>query len=563
MKQQLIECVPNFSEGNDMSVIKQITSEIEGVEGVKLLDVDPGKATNRTVVTFVGTPPEVITAAVRAAKKAAELIDMSQHHGEHPRFGAIDVCPLIPVANITMEETVLHARELARRLGEEVGLTVYCYEHAARTEQRRNLALVREGEYEGLKDRIASPDWKPDFGPATFSPRSGATAVGAREFLVAYNVNLNTTSVRRANAIAFDVREKGRKKREGNPLTGPIVKDDNGEDVWIPGSLKSVKAIGWFIKEYGIAQISMNLTNLGVTPVHVAFDEVCEKARQRGIRVTGSELVGLIPLSAMFDADRFFLKKQQRSTGVSDEELINIAVKSLGLSDLYPFKPDEKIIEYAMADRSEGRLIDLTVADFTHETASESPAPGGGSISAAVGALGAALATMVANLSAHKRGWDERWEEFSSWAEKGKRFHDELLALVDEDTQAFNKVMDVFAMPRDTEAQKAEKKRAMEEATKYAMDVPFRVMQSTYDSMEVIKAMADNGNPSSASDAGVGALCARTAVSGAYLNIKTNAAGLEDQKFVDEMLAKGKEIETKAISLEQEILAIVNRQISS
>ncbi|TDI34794.1 MAG: glutamate formimidoyltransferase [Acidobacteria bacterium] len=563
MKQQLIECVPNFSEGNDMSVIQQITSEIEGVEGVKLLDVDPGKATNRTVVTFVGTPQEVIAAAVRAARKAAELIDMRQHHGEHPRFGAIDVCPLIPVANITMEETVLHAHELARRLGDEVGLTIYCYEHAARTQGRRNLALVREGEYEGLEDRLGSPDWKPDFGPATFSPSSGATAVGARDFLVAYNVNLNTTSTRRANAIAFDVREKGRKKREGNPLTGPVVKDDKGEDVWNPGSLKSVKAIGWFIKEYGIAQISMNLTHLGVTPVHVAFDEVCEKARQRGIRVTGSELVGLIPLQAMLDAGRFFLRKQQRSTGVSDAELIKIAVKSLGLSDLYPFKPDEKIIEYAMADRSEERLIDMTLADFTHETASESAAPGGGSISAAVGALGAALATMVANLSAHKKGWDDRWEEFSSWAEKGKRFHDELLALVDEDTQAFNKVMDVFAMPRDTEAQKAEKKHAMEEATKYAMDVPFRVMQSTYDSMEVIKAMADNGNPSSASDAGVGALCARTAVLGAYLNIKTNAAGLEDKKFADDMLAKGEEIETKAISLEREILAIVNRQIAN
>ena len=563
MKQQLIECVPNFSEGNDMSVIKQITSEIEGVEGVKLLDVDPGKATNRTVVTFVGTPQEVIAAAVRAAKKAAELIDMSQHHGEHPRFGAIDVCPLIPVANITMEETVLHAHELARRLGEEVGLTIYCYEHAARTERRRNLAVVREGEYEGLKDRLASQDWKPDFGPATFNPRSGATAVGARDFLVAYNVNLNTTSARRANAIAFDVREKGRKKREGNPLTGRVVKDEKGEDVWVPGSLKSVKAIGWFIKEYGIAQISMNLTNLGVAPVHVAFDEVCEKARQRGVRVTGSELVGLIPLKAILDAGRFFLRKQQRTTGVSDEELIKIAVKSLGLNDLYPFKPDEKIIEFAMADRSKGRLIDMTVADFTHETASESPAPGGGSISAAVGALGAALATMVANLSAHKRGWDDRWEEFSTWAEKGKNYHDELLALVDEDTEAFNKVMDVFAMARDTKAQKAERKRSMQEATKYAMDVPFRVMQSSFDSMEVIKAMAEKGNPSSVSDAGVGALCARTAVSGAYLNIKTNAAGLEDKKFVDDMLKKAEEIEKKALSLEQEILAIVNRHISS
>ena len=563
MKQQLVECVPNFSEGNDMSVIKQITSKIEGVEGVKLLDVDPGKATNRTVVTFVGTPKEVIAAAVRAASKAAELIDMSQHYGEHPRFGAIDVCPLIPVANITMEETVQHAHELARRLGEEVGLTIYCYEHAARTERRRNLAVVREGEYEGLKDRLASQDWKPDFGPATFNPRSGATAVGARDFLVAYNVNLNTTSARRANAIAFDVREKGRKKREGNPLTGRVVKDEKGEDVWVPGSLKSVKAIGWFIKEYGIAQISMNLTNLGVAPVHVAFDEVCEKARQRGVRVTGSELVGLIPLKAILDAGRFFLRKQQRTTGVSDEELIKIAVKSLGLNDLYPFKPDEKIIEFAMADRSKGRLIDMTVADFTHETASESPAPGGGSISAAVGALGAALATMVANLSAHKRGWDDRWEEFSTWAEKGKNYHDELLALVDEDTEAFNKVMDVFAMARDTTAQKAERKRSMQEATKYAMDVPFRVMQSSFDSMEVIKAMAEKGNPSSVSDAGVGALCARTAVSGAYLNIKTNAAGLEDKKFVDDMLKKAEEIEKKALSLEQEILAIVNRHISS
>ena len=563
MKQQLVECVPNFSEGNDMSVIKQITSEIEGVEGVKLLDVDPGKATNRTVVTIVGTPKEVIAAAVGAASKAAELIDMSQHYGEHPRFGAIDVCPLIPVANITMEETVQHAHELARRLGEEVGLTIYCYEHAARTERRRNLAVVREGEYEGLKDRLASQDWKPDFGPATFNPRSGATAVGARDFLVAYNVNLNTTSARRANAIAFDVREKGRKKREGNPLTGRVVKDEKGEDVWVPGSLKSVKAIGWFIKEYGIAQISMNLTNLGVAPVHVAFDEVCEKARQRGVRVTGSELVGLIPLKAILDAGRFFLRKQQRSTGVSDEELIKIAAKSLGLNDLYPFKPDEKIIEFAMADRSKGRLIDMTVADFTHETASESPAPGGGSISAAVGALGAALATMVANLSAHKRGWDDRWEEFSTWAEKGKNYHDELLALVDEDTEAFNKVMDVFAMARDTKAQKAERKRSMQEATKYAMDVPFRVMQSSFDSMEVIKAMAEKGNPSSVSDAGVGALCARTAVSGAYLNIKTNAAGLEDKKFVDDMLKKAEEIEKKALSLEQEILAIVNRHISS
>ena len=561
MKQQLIECVPNFSEGKDLSVIEQITAEVESTEGVKLLDVDPGKATNRTVVTFVGTPREVVAAAVGSARKAAELIDMRWHHGEHPRFGSIDVCPLIPVANITMEETVVHAHELASRLGEEVGLSVYCYEHAARIEQRRNLAIVREGEYEGLEDRIATSDWKPDFGPQLFNPRSGATAVGARDFLVAYNINLNTTSTRRANAIAFDVREKGRKKRQGNPLMGPIVKDDKGEDVWNPGSLKSVKAIGWFIKEYGIAQISMNLTSLGVTPVHVAFNEVCEKARQRGIRVTGSELVGLIPLQAMIDAGRFFLKKQHRSTGISDEELIKIAVKSLGLSDLYMFKPEEKIIEYAIADPSANRLIDLTVAGFTHETASESPAPGGGSIAAAIGALGAALATMVANLSAHKRGWDDRWEEFSDWAEKGKRFQEELLSLVDEDTQAFNKVMDVFAMPMESEDQKAERTRAMQEATRYAMDVPFRVMQRSFNAMEVIKAMAESGNPSSASDAGVGALCARTAVIGAYLNIKTNAVGLTDKQFVEEMLSKGKEIEKKTISLEEEILAIVNGKI--
>ena len=562
MKRPLIECVPNFSEGNDLSIIEQITKEIERVEGVKLLDVDPGKATNRTVVTFVGAPEPVIEAAVRAGAKAAELIDMSRHHGEHPRFGAMDVCPLVPVSNITMEETVRHARELARRLGEEVGLTVFCYEHAAMSEERRNLAVVRAGEYEGLADKLARPEWKPDFGPATFNPRSGATAVGARDFLVAYNVNLNTTSTRRANAIAFDVREKGRKKRRGNPLTGPVVKDEHGEEVWIPGSLKSVKAIGWYIKEYGIAQISMNLTNLGITPVHVAFDEVCEKARLRGIRVTGSELVGLIPLQAMLDAGRYFLRKQQRSTGIPDAEILKIAVASLGLNDLYPFEPRKKIIEYAVEEGSKDRLIDRTVEGFTHETASESAAPGGGSVSAAIGALGAALATMVANLSAHKRGWDDRWEEFSNWAEKGKSYYDELLALVDEDTAAFNAVMEVYSMPKETDAQKAERKRAMQEATRYAMEVPLRVMQSACDSMEVIRAMAEHGNPSSVTDAGVGALCARTAVSGAFLNIKTNAAGLDDKRFVDDLLARAEAIEKEAISREKEILEIVNRVIA-
>ncbi|MCZ6598613.1 MAG: glutamate formimidoyltransferase, partial [Planctomycetota bacterium] len=413
MTRRLVECVPNFSEGNDMSVIRRITDEIESVDGVKLLDVDPGKATNRTVVTFAGTPDEVVEAAVRAGRKAAELIDMEKHTGEHPRFGAMDVCPLVPIAGINMDETVAYARELARRLGEEAGLTIYCYEHAALSPERSNLADVRAGEYEGLKERLADPRWKPDFGPAELSVRSGATAVGARDFLVAYNVNLNTTSTRRANAIAFDVREKGRIKREGDPRTGPIVKDDQGNPVWIPGSLKCVKAIGWFIEEYGIAQISINLTNISVTSIHVAFDEVCRRADERGIRVTGSEIVGLVPLQAMLDAGRHYLHKQQRSTGVSDSELIKIAVKSLGLDDLTPFEPREKIIEYVLADPDKKRLVDLSVRGFVEETASESAAPGGGSVAAALGALGAALGTMVANLSAHKRGWDDRWEEFS------------------------------------------------------------------------------------------------------------------------------------------------------
>jgi len=563
MSNQLIECVPNFSEGRDPAVIRQITDQIETVEGVKLLDVDPGQATNRTVVTFVGPPEPVLEAAVRAVRKASELIDMRKHKGAHPRFGATDVCPLVPVANITMEETVVYARKLAQRLGDELGITVFCYENAALSEQRRNLATVRAGEYEGLKDRLASPEWKPDFGPATFNPKSGATAVGARDFLVAYNVNLNTTSTRRANAIAFDIREKGREKREGDPLTGKIVRDANGQPVMIPGTLKCVKAIGWFIEEYGIAQISINLTNISVTPVHVAFDECCRKAAERGIRVTGSELVGLIPLRAMLDAGRYFLKKQQRSVGVSDQELIKIAVKSLGLDDLYPFKPEEKIIEYAIAARSKPakKLVDRTVVGFVEETASESPAPGGGSISAAVGALGAALATMVANLSSHKRGWDERWEEFSDWAEKGKAHYVELLRLVDEDTLAFNKIMDAFSLPKGTEAEKAARKQTIQEATKGAILVPFKVMQTALAAMDVIQAMAEIGNPNSVSDAGVGALCARTAVLGAYLNVKINCASLEDKMFVNDTLARGAEIERKAIEKEREILALVNEKI--
>jgi glutamate formiminotransferase/formiminotetrahydrofolate cyclodeaminase len=563
MAEQLVECVPNFSEGRDLSIIKQITDQIESVDGVKLLDVDPGKATNRTVVTFVGSPEAVLQAAYVAASSASHLIDMAKHHGEHPRFGATDVCPLIPVANITMDETVEYARQLAKRLGEELGLTIYCYEHAAFVKGRQNLAVVRAGEYEGLKDKLTRPGWKPDFGPAEFNPRSGATAVGARDFLVAYNVNLNTTSTRRANAIAFDVREKGRIKRKGDPLTGEIVRDQQGEPVWSPGTLKSVKGIGWFIEEYGIAQISMNLTNIGVTPVHVAFDEVCKKAEARGVRVTGSELVGLIPLRAMLDAGKYFLRKQKRSVGVSDGEIIKIAVKSLGLDDLYPFKPEEKIIEYAIADRSRKRLVDMPVVEFVEAAASETPTPGGGSVSAAVGALGIALGTMVANLSSHKRGWDDRWEEFSDWAEKGKQYHEELLRLVDADTEAFNKVLEAFGLPNETDAERADQKAAVEAATKLAIEVPLQIMEQALESMDVIKAMASSGLPTSVSDAGVGALCARAAVRGAFLNVKINSGDLEDRAYVEEVVAKGRDIEAKATSLEQEILGIVEEKMGT
>jgi len=561
MSEPLIECVPNFSEGRDPAIIKQITAEIEAVEGVLLLDVDPGKATNRTVVTFVGTPEPVLEAAVRAVRKAAELIDMSQHKGEHPRFGATDVCPLVPVANITMEQTVELARRLAKRLGEEVGISVYCYEHAALSEARKNLAAVREGEYEALKERLSRPEHKPDFGPSTFNPRSGATAVGARDFLVAYNVNLNTTSTRRANAIAFDVREKGRQQLNER---FEVVKDEQGNPIWVPGALKCVKGIGWYIDEYGIAQVSLNLTNISVTPVHVAFDECCRSAERRGVRVTGSELVGLIPLGAMLDAGRYFLKKQKRSTGVSDDELIKIAVKSLGLDDLYPFKPEEKIIEYAIAARDAKppkRLVDLTLKGFVEETASESPAPGGGSVAAALGAMGAALATMVANLSSHKRGWDARWEEFSDWADKGKAYHAELTRLVDEDTYAFNRVMDAFGLPRGTDEEKAERKRAIQAATLDAARVPLRVMEVTRESMDVIQAMAEIGNPASVSDAGVGALCARSAVIGAHLNVKINCAGLEQTAEVVALKAKAEEIEAQALAKERSILEIVSAKI--
>lgn len=559
--QPIIECVPNFSEGRDLNLIKQITAEIESVEGVKLLNVDPGNATNRTVVTFVGPPEPVSEAAFRAIKKAGELIDMSKHSGEHPRMGGTDVCPMIPIANITMEETAEHARRLAERVGTELSLPVYLYEDAQPNKSRSNLSVIRAGEYEGLEKKLLSPEWKPDYGPARFDPRRGATVIGARDFLVAYNVNLNTTSVRRANSIAFDVREAGRVKREGNPITGKIVKDENGNPVSIPGSLKSVKAIGWFIEEYGIAQISMNLTNINITPVHIAFDEVCKKAADRGMRVTGSELIGLIPLKAMTDAGKYFLRKQQRSTGVSEKELIRIAVKSMGLDELTPFKPEERIIEYLLADKNDNPLVRLSLSDFADETASESPAPGGGSVSAYVGALGIALATMVANLSSHKKGWDEKWEEYSTVAEKGEAIKQKLVALVDEDTRAFNKIMLAMGMPKTSDEEKELRKKAMEEATRYAIEVPLKVMKTSFESMELIFKMVETGNPNSVSDAGVGALCARTAVLGAGMNVRINAAGFDDRQFLQPVLEEAGRLEMAADKLEKKITEMVMEKI--
>lgn len=559
---KLIECVPNFSEGRDLSVIKQITDEIEKIEGVKLLDVDPGAATNRTVVTFVGTPEEVIEAAFQAVKKAGQLIDMRQHHGAHPRFGATDVCPLVPVANITMEETVEYARRLAKRIGEELGISVYCYESAAFDPKRRNLAYCRAGEYEGLKEKLGTPEGKPDFGPSEFNAFSGATAVGARDFLVAINYNLNTTSTRRANAIAFDVREKGRPAREGGKVTGKPLKDENGKPIMIPGTLKGTKAIGWFIEEYGIAQVSMNITNIAQTPVHVAYEEVFAKAAARGVRVTGAEIVGLIPKKTLIDAGKFYLTKQQRSVGISEAEIIKIAVKSMGLDDLKPFNPEEKVIEYLLeADNKTKKLVDLTCTGFADETASESPAPGGGSISAYMGALAAALGTMVANLSSHKAGWDERWEEFSVWAEKGQAMKDSLLHLVDEDTNAFNKIMDAFGLPKKTDEEKAARSAAIQAATKFATEVPFHTMQEAYKTFDIVQAMAETGNPNSVTDAGVGALCARSAVMGAHLNVQINASSLKDEAFKADILAKAAEIEKQALAREAEILKIVASKI--
>ena len=552
MQRQLIECVPNISEGRDTEKIRAITAVVETVEGVKLLDVDPGNATNRTVITFVGEPEPVIEAAFRLIKKASELIDMSKHSGEHPRFGATDVCPLVPISNITMEEAASYAHKLGERVGKELGIPGYFYEQAATEEKRQNLANCRSGEYEGLAKKLVDPEWKPDFGPASFNDsvaKTGATAISARDFLIAYNINLNTTSTRRANAIAFDIREAGRIKREGNPITGKKVLDESGEPVRIPGKLKAVKGIGWYIEEYGIAQISYNLTNISITSMHVAFDETCKAAEKRGLRVTGSELVGLVPLQAMLDAADYFLVKQQRSLGISESEKIKIAVKSLGLDDLKPFNPNEKIIEY-MLDSGDKKLVDLTLSDFADETAGESMAPGGGSIAAYAGSLGVALGTMVANLSGHKAGWDDKWEFFSEWAVKGQDYMDKLLYLVDEDTNAFNRIIDGFRMPKDSAEEKAARAEAIEAATKYATEIPLQVMETAHNSMEVMEAMLDKGLQTSLSDAGVGMLCAHAAVLGAYYNVRINAKDIKDREYAEAILEKAEAIADSAITRE-------------
>ena len=567
--ERIIECVPNFSEGRNREVIDAIVAAIEKSGGVKVLDVDPGEATNRTVVTFVGSPEAVLEAAFQGVKTAGELIDMRQHHGAHPRSGATDVLPLIPISGITLEECAELARGLAERIYNELEIPCYCYESAAFKSERRNLAVCRAGEYEALPEKIADPERRPDFGPSEFTKKaafSGATNVGARDFLIAVNYNLNTTSTRRANAVAFDVREKGRPMREGNPITGKIVKDAEGKTVMIPGTLKGCKAIGWFIDEYGIAQVSMNITDINTTPLHIAFDEVCRAAQSRGLRVTGTEIVGLVPKRTLIEAGRYFLEKQQRSRGISEEEIMKIAVKSMGLDDLRPFNPREKVIEYLIEDEAEAaareRLVRMTCKGFAHETASESPAPGGGSISAYMGALGAALGTMVANLSSHKAGWDSRWEEFSNWAEKGQAVMDRLLALVDEDTSAFDRIMAAIGMPKGSEEEKAARAAALEEATLYATEVPLKTMKAALEVFPIVKAMAEDGNPASVSDAGVGALAARSAVLGAQLNVRINAAGLADRAAAERLCAEASEIAAQAVAAEAEVLEIVNERIA-
>lgn len=560
---KIVECVPNFSEGHNMQIIEQIADAIRSVEGIKLLDIDPGKATNRTVVTFVGEPQNVIEAAFRAIQKAAELIDMSKHQGEHPRMGATDVCPLVPVSGVSMEEVVEYARQLGQRVGQELGIPVYLYENAAKDEKRRNLAYVRSGEYEALPEKLKKPEWKPDFGPAEFHARAGATAIGARDFLVAYNVNLNTTSVRRANSVAFDVREKGRIMREGNPITGPIVRNEDGSPKRIPGKCKAVKAIGWFIEEYGIAQISMNLTNISITPLHEAFEACRESANKRGLRVTGSELVGLVPKKVLLDAGRYFLKKQHRSTGLPEEEIIRIAVRSLGLDELAPFEPRKKIIEYFLEEEEQNPLIAMNLRAFANETASESPAPGGGSISAYVGALGAALGSMVANLSAHKRGWDDRWEQFSCWAEKGQTIKEELLKLVDEDTRAFESIMQAFRLPKGTEEEKTARQQAIQKATRYAIEIPLKVAETALSTFDLLEAMIKEGNPNSITDAAVGVLCAHTAIRGAAMNVRINLQDFKgDDTFRKEVLHRIEIAEQTAGKREQALLLLTAKAIA-
>ena len=580
---QIIECVPNISEGRDVEKIKIISQIVEDINGVKLLNVDPGKATNRTVITFVGEPQQVIDAAFLLIQKAQELIDMSKHSGEHPRMGATDVCPLVPIANISMHECAKWAHKLGERVGTELGVPVYHYEAAAKEEKRINLANCRQGEYEGLSKKLVDPNWKPDFGPAEFNAsveKSGAIAISARDFLVAYNINLNTTSTRRANAVAFDIREAGRIKREGGTLSGKIMKDKDGTPLKTPGLFKAVKGIGWFIEEYGVAQISYNLTNINLSPLHEVFDKTCERALERGMRVTGSELVGLVPKKVLIDTGKYFLEKQKRSIGIPENDIITIAIKTLGLNELTEFKARKRIIEYLLEDTNEEgdesisltnnsdtnsdknlKLVNLSLTDFTNETSSESPAPGGGSIAAYCGAMGIALGTMVANLSAHKRGWDDRWEEFSDWAEKGLAYQNTLLDLVDEDTNAFNKIIDAFRLPKDSEADKIKRQEAIQVATKYAILTPFKVMETAFASMEVMKAMADSGNPNSITDAGVGALCARTAVIGAFLNVKINCGDCEDKAFVEDILKKGQQLVDDASALEDEIMEITNSKI--
>lgn len=563
---QIIECVPNFSEGRDMAVVKQITDEIEACEGVRLLDVDPGEATNRTVVTFVGEPEAVVEAAFRAVKKAGEVIDMRHHHGEHPRIGATDVLPLVPVSGITLEECAQLARKLAERIATETGIPCYCYEAAALKPERRNLAVCRAGEYEAIPEKLADPAKAPDFGARPYDEsiaRTGCTVVGARDFLIAVNFNLNTTSTRRANAIAFDVREKGRPERIGNPITGEIRRDENGKPVMIPGTLKGTKAIGWYIKEYGIAQVSMNITDINATPLHAAFDEVCRCAEARGVRVTGTEIVGLVPERALIDAGKHFLRKQHRSTGIPKEDILDIAIKSMGLSDLRPFEPKEKVIEYLLDADKDGadKLTALTVKGFADETLRESPAPGGGSVAAYMGALGAALGTMVANLSAHKPGWDDRWEEFSRWADKGVELETELLHLVDEDTEAFNRIMAAFGMPKNTDEDKRLRSEAIQKATLFAAQVPLETMKASFKAFEICKAMAETGNPNSVSDVGVGALAARAAVLGAGLNVKINASSLKDKAQAEALINEANNLMADADKAEREVMEIVEKLI--